>query len=495
MSKTPKPRAGRLEKDLTRRTFLRNTAVTATALSYSRIAARAAGKEPSDAINFGLVGFGAQATNALVPSLAKIPGLRFAGICDLLPTKQESARRSIDPQGSIGTQKFGQLEEMLAKMGSELDCVIIATPDWKHAPLSRMALQAGKNVYCEKMMSNSIEAAQDMVRAQRETGKLLQIGHQRRSNPRYILMRDKILREERLLGQITHLYGQWNRSVKQPLLPRLTATEQEIIKQEGYPDVLRFANWRWYQQFGGGPISDLGAHQIDIFNWILGVTPKSLTASGGLDYYVNRPLQGGGTYTYEHLDNAILTYEYEVPGHGMVRALYQVLTTTGSQGYYEKIMGVEGTVVISEKDESGNQVYREKDTTEGEIFANWERVWKEKGLLRKPPGAVRNKFWERPVYWHQPDKWLAKEGAQDVRVSLPADPYELPAMPKYLADKLPHQHHLENFFNTVRSGGKQTDLNCPVEDAFKCCRAVLAINQAVKERRTIEFKPEDFQIA
>jgi hypothetical protein len=47
----------------------------------------------------------------------------------------------------------------------------------------------------------------------------------------------------------------------------------------------------------------------------------------------------------------------------------------------------------------------------------------------------------------------------------------------------------------VRSGGKQTDLNCPVEDAYKCCRAVLAINQAVAERRTIDFKPEDFHVA
>ena len=495
MSKTPKPAPGRLEKDLTRRTFLRNTAITATALSYSRIAARAAGKEPSDAINFALVGYGAQALNALVPSVSKISGVRFAAICDLLPTKQASAQRSIDPNGQLGMQKFGRVDEMLSKMGKELDCVIIATADWQHAPLSRMCLEAGKNVYCEKMMSNSIEAAQDMIRAQRQTGKLLQIGHQRRSNPRYILMRDKILREKRLLGRITHLFGQWNRSVKKPLAPKLSPAELDIIKKEGYPDTHQYANWRWYKKFGGGPISDLGAHQIDIFNWLMGVPPKSITASGGRDFYIDIPFEkGGGTFTYEHLDNAILTYEYDVPGHGLVRAVYQVLTTTGSQGYYEKIMGVEGTVVISEKDESGNQVYREKDTTEGEKFAYWENVYKE-GLLRKPPGAIYNKFWERPVYWHRPDPWLAKEGAQDVRVSVAADPYELPAMPKYLADKLPHQHHLENFFNTVRSGGKQTDLNCPVEDAYKCCRAVLAINQAVAERRTIDFKPEDFQVA
>ena len=494
MSKTPKPRAGRLEKDLTRRTFLRNTAVTATALSYSRIAARAAGKEASDTINFGLVGYGAQAQNALVPSVQKIPGVAFRAICDLSAKKCESARRSIDPNGNLGTKTYEQIDEMLDKMGKDLDCVIIATPDWMHAPYARKALEAGKNVYCEKMMSNSLEAAQDMIRAQRSTGKLLQIGHQRRSNPRYIFMRDKLLREKRLLGQITHLFGQWNRSVKQPLLPKLSAKELEIVQKAGYPDALHYANWRWFEKFGGGPISDLGAHQIDMFNWILGVTPKSLTASGGRDYYNNRPLQSGGTFSYEHLDNAVLTYEYDVPGHGLVRAIYQVLTTTGSQGYYEKIMGDQGTVVISEKDESGNQVYREKDTTEGEIFGNWERAFQE-GLLRKPPGAIHNKFWERPVYWHRPDPWLAKEGAQDVRVSIAADPYELPAMPKYLADKLPHQHHLENFFNTVRKGGKQTDLNCPVEDAYKCCRAVLAINQAVAERRTIDFKPEDFQVA
>jgi predicted dehydrogenase len=342
------------------------------------------------------------------------------------------------------------------------------------------------------MMSNNIEAAADMVKAQRQTGKLLQIGHQRRSNPRYIFMRDKLLRERRLLGQITHLYGQWNRSVKQPLMPKISAKEMEKIVAAGYPDILQFANWRWFKKFGGGPISDLGAHQIDIFNWILGTTPKALTASGGLDYYKNRDLPDGSKFSYEHLDNAILVYEYDVPDHGLVRVVYQVLTTTGSQNYYEKIMGVEGTIVISEQPVY-NQVYREKDTTEAKL-GDWERLVP-MGYLRKPPATVYNKFWERPKAWNRPDPWLEKEGVQDVRVSVPADPYEIPAMPKYLDEKLPHQHHMENFFNTVRNGGKQTDLNCPVADAYKCARAVLAINEAVKEQKRIEFKPEDFQVA
>lgn len=492
MSKSPKPPASaRLQNDLTRRTFLRNSAVTATALSYSRIAARAAGTEPSDILNLALVGVGDQAMKALNPSMVGIPGVQVKAICDISSYKRQSALRVIDPTGTTGTKDFEQIDEMLAKV-KELDCVIIATPDWMHSPFSRKALAAGKAVYCEKMMSNNLEAAADMVRAQRETGKLLQIGHQRRSNPRYIFMRDKLLREKRLLGQITHLYGQWNRGVKLPAMPKLSPRDLENVKAAGYANEFEYANWRWYKKYGGGPISDLGAHQIDIFNWLLGTTPKSLTACGGLDYYKNRPLKDGGTFSYEHLDNAILVYEYDVPDHGLVRVLYQVLTTTGSQNYYEKIMGVEGTIVISEQPVY-NQVYREKDTT-GDKIGEWENLVP-LGYLRKPRDTVYNKFWERPKMWNRPDPWLQTEGVQDVRVSVPADPYELPAMPRHLDEKPPHQHHLENFFHTVRSGGKQTDLNCPVAEAYKCARAVLAINDAVREQKRVEFKPEDFQVA
>jgi predicted dehydrogenase len=90
-----------------------------------------------------------------------------------------------------------------------------------------MALKAGKHVYCEKMMSNTVEAARKMVISQQETGKLCQVGHQRRSNPRYLRLRDEIIGKadgtaknltgKSLLGEITHAYAQWNREVKPPL--------------------------------------------------------------------------------------------------------------------------------------------------------------------------------------------------------------------------------------------------------------------------------------
>ncbi len=489
--------------DLTRRKFLRNTAITGTALSYTKLAAHAATAPPgaSDTLNIALVGCGSQG-GILKGASLRIPGIKFVAVCDLWDVKARTMARAI----GADVKAYETMDEML-KAHPEIDCVLIAAPDWLHAPFTRKALEAGKAVYCEKMMSNSIEAAADMVRAQRETGHLLQIGHQRRSNPRYQFMRNRLLREKNLLGQITHLYGQWNRSVKMPFEPKPgTGIPQEKLIANGYPDMFQYTNWRSYKKFGGGVISDLGAHQIDIFNWLLGTTPRSMIASGGVDYFKNLPLQGGGTFSYEQLDNAAVVYEYDVPVYSggvqvmegdkpktqLVRAMYQVLTTNGSQNYYEKVMGVEGTIVISEQPVY-NQVYREKDTT-GEKVGTWEQLART-GFLRKPPATVYNKFWERPKAWNIPDKWLAREGTQDVRVSIPADPYELPAMPKEMDEKPPHQFHLENFYTTVRARGKQTDLNCPVTEAYKCAVSVLKINEAVATGKRIDFQPSDFVVA
>ena len=75
-------------------------------------------------------------------------------------------------------------------------------------------LNAGVNVYCEKMMSDTLEGAKAMVRAARKSGKLLQIGHQRTSNPRYIYARDVLLRKHNICGNIMACNGQWNRAVR-----------------------------------------------------------------------------------------------------------------------------------------------------------------------------------------------------------------------------------------------------------------------------------------
>ena len=94
-----------------------------------------------------------------------------------------------------------------------LDAVIVATPDFWHSPHTVKCLEAGLNVYCEKMMSNTIDGARAMVKAMEKSGKLCQIGHQRRSNPRYRFTLDKLINGNKICGQIVNINAQWNRAV------------------------------------------------------------------------------------------------------------------------------------------------------------------------------------------------------------------------------------------------------------------------------------------
>ena len=191
-------------------------------------------------------------------------------------------------------------------------------------------------------MSNTLEGARSMVAAARETGKLLQIGHQRRSNPRYIHCYEKLLGEAKLLGRIVTVNGQWNRAVTPDLgAPDRYAIPQAQLTQYGFKDMHQFRNWRWYKGKGGGPIVDLGSHQIDIYSWFLGANPSHVMASGGLLYYEPK--------THEWYDTVMVVYDYDTP-LGPAKAYYQTQTTNGSQGYFETFMGDQGTLLISESE-------------------------------------------------------------------------------------------------------------------------------------------------
>ena len=163
---------------------------------------------------------------------------------------------------------YEDYEKMLAEEKG-LDAVIIATPDWLHAPMTLNCLKAGLHVYCEKEMSNDLAEAKKMVRTAKETGKLLQIGHQRRSNPRYLAAK-RLITEHGLLGKIKNISGQWNRGVDSHKVPlpekKKIWMAEDTLKNYGYASMDELVNWRWYEKFGGGPLGDLGSHQIDVYN-------------------------------------------------------------------------------------------------------------------------------------------------------------------------------------------------------------------------------------
>ena len=297
-------------------------------------------------INMALIGCGAEG-QVLLDSLQVIEGIRIAAVCDIWPYNLKSNVRRLKDNG-FDVNGYENYEDLLAGE-KDLQAVVVAVPDFWHAPITNTCLKAGLHVYCEKMMSNTIEGARSMVQTMRDTGKLLQIGHQRRSNPRYVFALNRLLREAKICGRLTAAQAQWNRAKTDDLgWPKHSDMKPEVLAKYGFKDMHQFRNWRWFKGLGGGPLSDLGAHQIDIFNWWFGQTPRAVLASGGIDYYKN----------HEWYDNAMVIYEYELPT-GVARAFYQVQTTTSAGGgYFEQFMGDEGTIKMSENP-SITKLYRE----------------------------------------------------------------------------------------------------------------------------------------
>jgi predicted dehydrogenase len=421
----------------------------------------------SDEINVGLIGFGQQG-QVQVEAAINIPNVKFRALCDIWPYAQKKGIGTLLRYGhDVRDHYYEDYREMLEKEKG-LDAVLIASPDFMHSPMTVDALSAGKHVYCEKLMSNTVEGARAMVKASQDSGNLLQIGHQRRSNPRYLHAKEKLVNGKDqggagIFGRITHANGQWNRAVSEARTIRDRYNlDEATLNKYGFKNMHQFLNWRWFKNLGGGPISDLGAHQIDIFNWFLDAKPTSVMASGGVDYYDN----------YEWHDNVMTIYEFDTP-KGTARAFYQVLTTTSAGGgFFEYFMGDEGCMKISEIPRL-TKIYREARAPE------WDG-WIEREILKQSASAK---------------KAASEEVKVDVRESAALVEYLLPVELK----KKIHQPHLENFFEAVSMFGgdkakAKAHLNCPGETAFQTAVTVLKVNKAVAAQQTLKFEESEFKI-
>ncbi len=448
----------RQDEGMDRRRFLQSTAAMGAGLAIAPSVLAQGGGTASDDINVALLGAGAQG-QILMNACLQIPGVRFKAVCDIWEAfNLRRVSRLLDRYGHKNNT-YVDYKEMLDKEKGNIDAVIVATPDFWHAEHAIACMEAGLDVYCEKEMSNELAEAKRMVEVQKRTGKLLQIGHQRRSNPRYLHCYDKLLRQGRLLGRITTVNGQWNRAAQEPLgWPTNAPIDEATLSKYGFKSMEQFRNWRWYRGLGGGPIVDLGSHQIDIYSWFLDALPSGVIASGGTDYYDKN--------THEWYDTVLAIFDFETK-EGVVRAFYQVLTTNSSQGYYETFMGDQGTLAISEAAARGS-VYREQ----GAHVPEWDR-WVKLGIIKEPL---------------VPEAKEEADAVLDVRETVPAQAYEIPVD---MGGKPYHQPHLENFFDAMRGKAK---LTCPGEIGYETAVMVLKVNEAVEAQRRLAFSKDEFHV-
>jgi len=416
-------------------------------------------------INVALIGCGTQG-RVLTEQAVKIPDIRFMAVVDIWPFSQRYASRRLKAYGH-DVNIYTDYRDVLEKE-KDLQAVIVATPDWMHAEHTIACLGAGLHVYCEKEMSNDFAKARAMVLAARKTGNLLQIGHQRRSNPRYQYAKETYLDETHMLGPITQVYGQWNRSMRtsQPRgFPSGHPIDQATLDRYGYADAFEFRNWRWFRKYGGGPIADLGSHQIDVFGWFLGSRPTSVYADGGTGFFDR----------YEWHDNVYALYHFETP-EGTVRALYETFSTTSARSYYESFMGTDGTLTISEN--AGQcRVYAEGTLPRGPNDRHAWQKWADKGYIVEVPKDNKEEV-EAP-------KTMGEELLAMYRSPPPVE-YVFGVE---VEDNL-HMAHLANFFDAVRGKGK---LNCPAEVGYETAVQVLKVHKALESQGPVAFREEDFK--
>jgi predicted dehydrogenase len=248
----------------------------------------------------GLIGTGGRC-RALMKSLARVPDVRLAAVCDVYDTHLDLARKLADPR-ALATKKY---KEVLDR--KDIDAVLIGSPDHWHVQMTVDACAAGKDVYVEKPLTHSLEEGRAVIEAQNKHGRVVQVGTQQRSMPQFQKARE-LIRAGRL-GKVHKVHLTWNRNTdrvrKKPLNidPRRVDWKAFLGSALGQPfDEYRFRNWRWFWDFGGGIFTDLMVHFIDVVHWFLDVEhPLRATAVG--DHYTSK-----GVWQTPDTVQTLLTY-------------------------------------------------------------------------------------------------------------------------------------------------------------------------------------------
>ena len=276
----------------TRRTFIKQSAAAvggatlATALPSIATAAPGARRTaPSDQLNIGVIGANGMGWGDARSTL-KVAGVNCVAIADV--DRNVIARRSKDVAlGGKTPAAYDDYRRLLED--KSVDAVIIATPDHWHCLAMVDAVSAGKHVYVEKPIANTIQECQVMQAAAKQYGRIVQVGQWQRSGPHYERAIDYVRSGK--LGRIRLVkvwaYQGWMKPV--PVRPDGPAPDGvnydmwlgPAPKRAFNPNRFHFS-FRWFWDYAGGLMTDWGVHEIDIALYAMNATaPKSVVASGG----------------------------------------------------------------------------------------------------------------------------------------------------------------------------------------------------------------------
>ena len=279
-----------------RREFIKKASVGAgiVGLSAMGLSAKSYGRilGANDRVRVAIVGFSNRFKSTLCPSFlnhSKKLNFEFVGVSDIWNRRRDEAEAFIKDKAGMSITKYRNNDELYAQKG--IDAVIISTADFQHALMAAEAVRNGKDVYVEKPMAETLEDAKILLQAVTETGKILQVGSQRRSAPNYIAANEYIRSGK--FGDIKMVEMTWN--VNQPGRWRLPQLIKEIREQDtdwnrflmNRPKVAwdprKYLEYRLFWPYSSGIFGQWMSHQIDTVHWFTDLEhPRSVAANGGI---------------------------------------------------------------------------------------------------------------------------------------------------------------------------------------------------------------------
>jgi len=257
-----------------RRSFLMASGLTALA------ATRAFGA--NDRVRAGLIGCGAR-SQRLLHAADEAGGYELVVACDVYQPRRDAA------EGTHGADFVTCLDyrDVLAK--NDIDAVIIAAPDHWHVKMACDAIAAGKDVYVEKPVTHTMDQGETLTRAVRGSKRVLQCGMQQRS---WVHFQSAVeLIQSGNIGRITQVRTYWfqtyhARAKTKPIEVDKLDWKQWLGSAPDQPYAQdKYWLWRWYWDFGGGAMTDLFAHWIDVVHWAM-KSPEPQVVQGMGDRYV-----------------------------------------------------------------------------------------------------------------------------------------------------------------------------------------------------------------
>ena len=345
-----------------RRRFLSVTAGgIAGALVGSKASSWARVPGANDRIRVGVIGGGNRAS-ALIEEMAAFKAeenFEFAALCDLWKVNRERTTASLEKLTGDKVISFPRYTDLLND--PNIDAVIVTTPDHAHTPILIAACEAGKDAFCEKPMSMNIAEAREAVDTVKRTGRVVQIGTQRRSDGQY--MAGAAFVQSGKMGKISVIELKWNDGGPRWERP-YDDVKQNEVDWEGYLlhlprrpfDPRRFRCWHLYRDYSIGVVGLLGAHHTDQVHWFMDDPwPESVTATGGTLVWPDREHYDTIHCSFKYPGGFLVFYETRL-GNSSMRAEAMFYGTNGTLDTKTWTMTGEGRV-LAERLEPGNRQY------------------------------------------------------------------------------------------------------------------------------------------